>query len=172
MPRLALACLFLPLALAACATLNQDQCVSGDWREIGQRDGQNGRTADYIAQHVKACAEYGVTPDRTAWEQGRKTGLTAYCTPARAYDEGRDGRSLSPVCPASSLPALTAAHAKGREYLSLTNQIRELRDEISDLNREMATADPAQRARIFARINMLNARLMTVEARRQAYTWP
>ena len=159
--------------LSSCATLSEEECLTGNWREIGQRDGQAGRTADFLANHAKACEKAGVVPDRAAWERGRQAGLPAYCTVSRLYREGREGRGLSPVCPASQLPALEAANAKGKRYRAITNEISEIRRDISDIESEIVKSDdPGRRSALLARISMLNARISLKQAQRMTYAAP
>ena len=98
------------LALASCASLNEDQCRAGDWREIGFADGAEGRGADRIEAHRKACADFGVVPDTAAWRAGRDQGLRLYCLPAKAYDVGSRGLSIAPGCTAEELAAMRPAH--------------------------------------------------------------
>lgn len=87
------------LALGGCATLNKEQCLSGDWRQIGRADGANGYTVDRLEEHREACAEFGVGPNERAYRQGREEGLLRYCTAANGYAEGRAGSSYRHVCP-------------------------------------------------------------------------
>jgi len=81
------------LAISGCATLSKDQCLMGDWYEIGVQDGAAGYAPDRLAQHREACAEYRVRPDREAYRAGWDDGIGAYCTPERGYQEGRRGAS-------------------------------------------------------------------------------
>ncbi len=157
--------------LGGCATLSKEECLSGNWREIGVRDGQAGRTADFVAKHAKACEKSGVAPDITLWERGRQQGLPVYCTPQRAYSEGRDGRSLSPVCPAADLVTLQAAHDKGRTYYRLSSDIDDLESDVSDLESEITGEKSAERrATLLLRLNMLQARIRMKEAERIPYS--
>lgn len=157
------------MSLAACASLSEKECLAGNWEEIGQRDGRAGRTADFIVNHAKACADTGVTPDRAAWERGRQAGLTAYCTPLNAYEVGRSGARLSPVCPAARLPVLEQANARGRRYHHLTEEIRDLRREADDIRaRIVAADDPATRGALLSRLNLLDLRRHMLETRRNA----
>jgi hypothetical protein len=153
--------------VASCATLSEQECLQGNWREIGQRDGQAGRTGSFIAEHVKACEKAGVVPNRSIWEQGRQAGLPAYCTQAKVYSEGRSGRSLSPVCPSAQLPALQLANDKGRTWYRLTNEINGLNSEISQLrSRIVKEDDKDKRARYLAEIRSLESRTRLLELRR------
>lgn len=89
--------------LAGCASLSEEECLSGDWAGIGQRDGAAGRVAEtQFARHVKACEAAGVTPQRSAWQAGYAQGLQSYCTPSSGLDAGLAGRSYRNVCPATS----------------------------------------------------------------------
>lgn len=161
------AALALLMTLAACASLSEQECVAGNWEEIGQRDGRAGRTADFIVNHAKACADTGIVPDRASWERGRQAGLTGYCTPRNVYEVGRSGARLSPVCPAARLPALERAHAKGVRYHRLTEEIRDLRHEADDIRRRIVSADdPEVRVALMSRLNLLDLRRRMLETRR------
>ena len=64
--------LFALALLAACATLNEDQCRAGNWYDIGVRDGANGRSLDFILQHAKACNEFGIAPKAGTLARGAR----------------------------------------------------------------------------------------------------
>lgn len=131
--------LLLPLlALLSCASISEEQCRAGDWTAVGLRDGQAGRNVDYINNHIKACAEVGVTPNKSQWLVGRAQGLPQYCTPENAYDLGRDGRSLNNVCPASQARLLTRANSWGQEYHDIGQDIDELKDDMRQLQKLLA----------------------------------
>lgn len=153
--------------VASCATLTEEECLQGNWREIGQRDGQAGRTASFIAEHAKACEKAGVVPNQSLWEQGRQAGLPAYCTPSKVYGEGRSGRGLSPVCPSAQLPALQLANDRGRAWYRLTNEMSSLNSEISELQSRIVKEDDRdRRARYLAEIRSLESRIRLLELRR------
>src|SRR3546814_6290930 len=82
----------LALLQAGCATMNQDECLSGDWGLVGYQDGTNGYPLSYMDKHAKACAAYGVRPDAATYMAARERGLFEYCTPPRGFREGRMGR--------------------------------------------------------------------------------
>src|SRR3546814_10469398 len=79
----------LALLQAGCATMNQDECLSGDWGLVGYQDGTNGYPLSYMDKHAKACAAYGVRPDAATYMAARERGLFEYCTPPRGFREGR-----------------------------------------------------------------------------------
>src|SRR3546814_17481175 len=81
----------LALLQAGCATMNQDECLSGDWGLVGYQDGTNGYPLSYMDKHAKACAAYGVRPDAATYMAARERGLFEYCTPPRGFREGRMG---------------------------------------------------------------------------------
>lgn len=110
--------------LTGCATLSKEECLTGNWQAIGFADGAAGRTPDYLNSHNKACSKVGVAADYRAWEQGRKEGLKQYCTETNAYQIGRRGTQISPVCPANVTANLERINADGRQYYSLNKQLR------------------------------------------------
>ena len=156
------------LLFAACASLSEDECRAGNWREIGREDGMRGRTADFIQTHAKACADYGIRPDRQAWEDGRQDGLLAYCTPHNAYREGTKGHRLSPVCPAENLPRLLAANDRGLDLYDIEREIDDVEREMRDIRAALATLppdDPA-RASLRSQLSFLNLKLLRLQSRR------
>lgn len=160
--------LLAPLLLAACATLSEDQCRAGDWRAIGISDGSNGRGSDFIIQHAKACNKIGISPVRADWEAGRQEGLTLYCRPRRAYDEGARGRTLKNVCPLENLTRLERANARGLRWYRIGQDISEAKNEISRINTELSgleATDPSHSALIADR-SSLRLEIITLRAQR------
>ena len=167
------AAFLLFLALAACATLSEDQCRNADWQEIGRQDGTNGRTPDFIEQHAKACNHYGIAPVRAEWEKGRQQGLPLYCRPARAWEDGADGRRLSPVCPKDQLAELERANFRGLSYHRIGQDIAEAEREISRINAEIASlapGDPTVPALISERAS-LRLEIVMLRAERSLYRY-
>lgn len=165
--------LFAPLLLASCATLSEDQCRAADWRVIGQTDGSNGRDADFILQHAKACNKIGILPVRADWEAGRQEGLKLYCRPRRAYEEGAKGRSLKPVCPVDNLARLERANARGLTWHRIGRDISEAQNEIGRINNQLsllAGDDPSRGALIADRAS-LRLEIITLRAERGLYRY-
>ncbi len=125
--------------LGACASLTQEQCLNGDWGSIGYNDGVNGRTESYLSRHFEACGKTGVVPDTAAWLAGRAQGLPLYCTPQNAYNVGRGGADLSPVCPSSQQNVLYQSWDWGQEYYIITQEISTLESEQRDIERQLLT---------------------------------
>lgn len=105
----------LLLTLSACATMDRDECLTVDWRTVGFEDGVAGHSGDRIGQHRKACAEYGVTPDLTAYQAGRDEGLHEYCVPANGFRLGSQGGSYGGVCPTDVEVGFIDAYQSGRQ---------------------------------------------------------
>ena len=84
--------------VSACATLDEGECLSANWYEIGLQDGSNGKSASHFSRHVKACQKHGVIPQQSPWREGREAGLRLFCVPDRAYQVGRNGNSFPGVC--------------------------------------------------------------------------
>jgi len=102
------------LLAGSCATLSEDQCMTGDWAGIGYGDGANGYGTGRFGDHVKACEKYGVVPDQSVYMTGRARGLTVYCQPDRGFQVGRQGGSYGGVCPSSLEGPFLVGYADGR----------------------------------------------------------
>ena len=61
-------------SLSGCASISQEECLLGDWYQIGLSDGQYGRS-NRAADYSKDCSEYQVKMDLKSYNKGRSEGL-------------------------------------------------------------------------------------------------
>lgn len=163
--------------LGACASLTQDQCLSANWESIGYNDGARGRLESYVTRHYDACGKVGITPDAQAWQTGRTQGLPLYCTPSNAYNVGRAGNDLSPVCPAIQQRSLYQSWDWGQEYHLITEQVSDLEREERDIRRQISTdfvapLSPEQTlllGRLNHRLRKISIEIRRLELRRRRY---
>lgn len=125
--------------LMSCASLSEEACKTGDWESIGYNDGVRGRSESYINEHREACGEFGITPNTSVWLRARAEGLKQYCTPTNAYNIGRRGNDLNPVCPAQGLSDLRLANFFGLRYYEIDQEIDALTDEKENIEFILAT---------------------------------
>lgn len=126
------------LTVAACATLNKEQCLQGDWRAIGYIDGADGRPMSRIEDHAKACEKTGATPDMSLYAQGRDQGLMRYCTEGNGFRVGRQGHAYAGVCPPPVEPEFLGGYADGERVHAAESRLESAR---SDLSSADARAD-------------------------------
>ena len=126
-PRIILLVLLLPaLLLTGCATLNENQCRTVDWRELGRTDGARGYESSRLGEHLEACGQYGVTPDGSAYRAGRQEGLRQYCQPENAPNLGRSGYSYTSLCPGESGTVFVAYYNRGATPHAIEGDLGEL----------------------------------------------
>jgi hypothetical protein len=147
--------LFSGLLLGGCATLSEDQCRGGDWQAIGFRDGQNGRTADYLAQHRNACAKYALGADEAAYLLGRERGLQHYCTPAIGLAAGRRGERYAGVCPLESETDFLRGFELGQSVYEARKRVDELQRQRRELDLRIDKASKADRPRLMIEMSRL-----------------
>ena len=109
--------------LSGCATMSGDECLTSDWHAIGFEDGSRGYTMDRMANHRKACAKHGVTPDFQAYQTGRDEGLGDYCQPSRGFNLGVSGSRYNGVCPTHSEKYFLDAYNSGHRLYSLRSNV-------------------------------------------------
>jgi hypothetical protein len=137
--------LFLVTALtvlvgaSGCATLSKSDCLAGDWARIGRQDGAEGRTRSRFSDHVEACQEYGVGPDRATYESGYREGLVSYCTPENGFDIGRRGRVYENVCPASQEGDFLARYRAGKEIHDTESRLQSVDRNLAQLENSLAS---------------------------------
>lgn len=117
-------------ALSGCASMDQAECRTADWRAIGYEDGSQGRPESYLGERRKACADHGVTPDFESYMDGRHAGIAGFCRPQNGYRLGERGHRYSGVCPSELEPAFLAAHADGFGLYQRRAAIERLRKQL------------------------------------------
>ena len=88
----------LSLLLMSCASISKSECQSGNWADIGYRDGTRGVSRDKLADYVQTCAKYGADVDRSAYLSAYENGLGHYCTYEQGLARGRLGKIYNTVC--------------------------------------------------------------------------
>lgn len=101
--------------VAACATLSEEECIEGNWREIGQRDGQAGRTASFLTEHAKACEKIGILPANRSGNRGGRPGCPLIVPLQKPMTKGARGvvcrqSVLRRNCPRCNWPMARAWH--------------------------------------------------------------
>jgi hypothetical protein len=127
----------LLLALTGCATMNEDECHTADWRDIGRRDGRSGYPHSRLAEHREACMKHGVRPDERLYAEGRDQGLREYCKLDNAVRDGLAGRQYQGVCPSGIdrdfrdlNEAAYAVYSARKEISNVDNRIDNLENEL------------------------------------------
>lgn len=115
------------VAVSGCATMDGDECATGDWSAIGYEDGARGYTSDQLGKHRKACAKHSITPDFEAYHRGRDQGLQEYCQPSRGFNVGSNGGRYNGVCS-------VALEADFVEALNSGHRLYTLRSRVSNAN--------------------------------------
>jgi hypothetical protein len=136
-PILATSLVFAALALGGCASMSGNECRTVDWRTIGYEDGVAGYSGDRIAQHRKACAKHGVTPDLAQYQDGRNEGLREYCQPSNGFRVGANGGSYAGICPIDLDAAFVGAYESGRKLHYFEARVANATNEINSKRREL-----------------------------------
>lgn len=157
----------LVLVLAACASMDKNQCVNADWYAIGLEDGARGRAVERLGDHRRACAEFNVTPDTNRYLAGRNEGLKSFCTYERGYSEGRAGNMYHAACPLPAASAFLAGYNRGRELHDLHNRFDEVQRDIARTKAAITKGipDPNERLAAAERLESLTREADALEAR-------
>ena len=143
------------LLLTGCATLSREECLRGDWYQIGVNDGQQGHQLTRLDSHRSACRDTPAIIDEGAYQAGRDIGLVSYCTPVSGYRVAADGDRYGNVCPINSETQFLQGYVLGeqvyraeqdiadaeRRVRSLESQLNEKREEIEEARASVESAD-------------------------------
>ena len=169
----------LALAVQGCASMSKNECVTADWYAIGYESGIRGEREAQIAEHRKACAEHGVTPDLARFMAGRDAGLERFCEPRNGYRLGRAGTGYAGVCPQQLESGFMQAYGAGREIYDVQQNInrlgrridarqaelKRLNEDIADKQTELIRAGttPPRRALLLSQMLELQEKVKSVE---------
>lgn len=143
------------LLLAGCATLSREECLRGDWYQIGVNDGQQGHQLARLDSHRSACRDTPAIIDESAYQAGRDIGLVSYCTPVSGYRVAAGGDRYGDVCPINSETQFLQGYVLGeqvyraeqdigdaeRRVRSLETRLQENREEIEEARASLEAAD-------------------------------
>jgi hypothetical protein len=117
--------------------MTKQECRTVDWRTIGYEDGVAGQPGDRIGAHRRACAEYGIRPDLTAYQAGRAQGLREFCQPHNGYSRGVDGTDYYGDCPADLAAGFEKGYDVGRELYVRQRRVIDTENAMEDRRREI-----------------------------------
>ena len=120
-----------------CATLDEGECRTVDWYDLGIRDGSAGWAASRVEEHAKACADFGIRPDRARYEDGRRVGLVDYCRLENAFDVGLAGKTYHGVCPPKIDRQFRRYHAAAYGVYEANKKIDDIDQRISQLEQRL-----------------------------------
>jgi hypothetical protein len=139
---LALVAMTILAVLSGCASMNKEECLSANWRQVGFSDGAKGLTNKQIEQHAKACAEYGVQVNLDEYLSGRAQGLLTYCQAENGFIVGRSGeRQVATDCPEHLRPAFMEQYNRGLIVHAIESDLESRRSRASYYRRKLRERD-------------------------------
>lgn len=128
--------------ISGCATLNKDQCLQANWRQIGFADGNKGEPGHRIEEHAQACAEFGVRPRLDEYLEGRRQGLYSYCQAANGFQVGRSGKKhVAGDCAPHLQSAFLHQYAHGYEIYRIEKELKSKKEIIHSNQRKLSKHD-------------------------------
>ena len=119
------------LLTSGCASLSKEECLSGNWKQIGYNDGARGGDASSnLRSHSKSCAEHGIGINRDAYYAGHKDGLKKFCTPANGRRHGEQGFHYGGICPAELESAFLKQYTYGKKIHDAVQEYNQTKRDI------------------------------------------
>ena len=135
------------VVLSGCATMQEDECRTADWRDVGLRDGLVGRPSSVLADYHEACSKHGVDPDSELYREGRAEGLAEYCVLDNAAPEGLAGRRYQNVCPVDIDRSFRQLNDAGYAVYDVRDEMDDVYGKIDSLENELADDDTTEERR-------------------------
>jgi hypothetical protein len=136
-----MALVFALAALAGCASMSKEECMTANWNDVGMRDGQDGEPRSRFASHAEACREAGIVADQRQYMSGWERGIVNFCTPHNGFDVGRRGRHYaSGTCPAALEPSFRNSYERGIDIYRAQQEVDRVQNNIRDKQRRLDQA--------------------------------
>ena len=126
--------LSVSLFITGCASISEEQCLAGNWQELGYKDGSSGASTTRVQKYAEVCTEHGVSVNQDLYLIGYKQGIESYCTDARGFRSGEGGSSFNEAC--LGFTEYEQAFSEGyviyqikSEYASLINEYNDRLDD-------------------------------------------
>ena len=156
------------LALSACATLNEDECLATNWSQLGQADGAAGQPSNYVELHREACAKHGLPVGDREWLAGWQVGIRLYCTPQNGLLVGREGKSYANSCPVDMASEFGAAYQVGKRVADARKELNQARSALDEALDDLKDAEDTDRQRLTIEAETRRTQLFGAEIRVQS----
>lgn len=124
-------CFVASITLVGCASMNEQECQTANWYNIGLEDGSAGQPMTSISSYRQACAKHGVTANTQQYNDGYNEGVINFCTPQKGYNLGRNGSQYNGVCPAPLEKPFVNAYQQGNDIYQQEQRVRSIESMIS-----------------------------------------
>lgn len=114
------------IGLTGCASISKDECISGNWSDIGYKDGVNGKSRGKLADYAKTCMKYGAEPNRDVYLTAFENGLVKYCTFQQGLKLGENGSSYNQVCSGDLANGFSQGYDEGRVVYEINREHKRL----------------------------------------------
>ena len=114
------------IGLTGCASISKDECISGNWSDIGYKDGVNGKSRGKLADYAKTCMKYGAEPNRDVYLMAFESGLVKYCTFEQGLKLGENGSSYNQVCFGHLANGFSQGYDEGRVVYEINREHKRL----------------------------------------------
>lgn len=139
---------FFGVLLSSCATMSPEECKVADWRDVGQRDGINGKPLTRLYDRAEDCRKVGVTVNLKAYNIGRDQGLRSYCRLDNAVPLGLNGGTYAGVCPTEIDQVFRHRFQTARSVHDLRSEVKGLNERIDTLERRLREASRDEEKRL------------------------
>lgn len=132
--------------LSACATLNENECSTVNWQQLGDSDGGQGFGELRIAKHVKACEKFNIPVDRVSYGTGWRAGIARFCIPQNGFSLGIAGKAYRNSCPSELAGSFLDAYQPAKRFHDAEKRVRALESSINfritEISRLAGSKDP------------------------------
>ncbi len=128
----------IAVLLNACATLEPEDCLRGDWQSIGYSDALNGKSI-LLNDHADACAKVHVVPNQSLYLQGYDTGARQFCTYDKGLQVGTEGRYVpDELCTRVGLiEPFQSGYQRGKRIYEKQQEIERKNSSIDDIEKKL-----------------------------------
>lgn len=149
----------MSLLIASCATLNEAECISANWYDLGFDNALLGKKSSYVSEHTSACQKYAITPDFEQYREGWQQGVKKFCTAQSGWRYGIAGNYYRNTCDAQSEAEFFKGYQPAREIAQKKRDIDQLKRELRSIRERSYNDKLSKEEQARASHEQLDARL-------------
>jgi hypothetical protein len=128
----------LALVLTGCASISKEECLAGNWEQLGYRDASSGYDSNRIGSHMEECGKVGVQIDRNLYNKGYQDGLKVFCTYDKGLQIGKENGYYREICPADLAADFHRGYMLGQQIHKIEAQISGIETEMQALETQLS----------------------------------
>ena len=145
--------------ISGCATLNEAECISANWYDLGSENALSGKKSSFVAEHTSACKKYQITPDFDLYREGWQQGIKQFCSAQSGWRYGIAGNYYRNTCDTQAQAECLKGYNPARKIVQKKREISDLKSDARRLRESIVKDKLTDKEQASITLDHLDVRL-------------